>query len=50
MKTNKIKKINPDNHPFTITHSGSLGLLAHGDIGIRAWRKVKLRFLKETNK
>lgn len=27
--------------PFKITKEGSLGLLALGDIGLRAWRKVK---------
>ena len=26
---------------FTVTKEGSLGLLAYGDIGLRAWRKVK---------
>ncbi len=26
---------------FEVTHQGSLGLLAYGDIGLRAWRKVK---------
>ncbi len=27
--------------PFKISKEGSLGLLAYGDIGLRAWRKVK---------
>ena len=27
--------------PFKITKEGSLGLLAHGHIGLRAWREVK---------
>lgn len=27
--------------PFTITVEGSLGLLAYGDVGLRAWREVK---------
>jgi hypothetical protein len=31
--------------PFKVTEKGSLGLLALGDIGIRAWREVK----KEAN-
>ncbi len=26
---------------FIITKKGSLGLLAYGDIGFKAWRKVK---------
>lgn len=34
---NKTKQ----NSQFIITPQGSLGLLAYGDIGLRAWRKVK---------
>lgn len=30
-----------------ITEKGSLGLLAYGDIGLRAWRKVKQEFYKK---
>ncbi|WP_156115592.1 hypothetical protein [Psychroserpens sp. Hel_I_66] len=30
-----------ENKPFEITEKGSLGLLALGDIGLRAWRKFK---------
>ena len=30
-----------DTQKFKITKKGSLGLLAYGDIGLRAWRKVK---------
>jgi hypothetical protein len=29
------------NQPIEITEKGSLGLLALGDVGLRAWRKVK---------
>ena len=32
---------------FKITEKGSLGLLAYGDIGLRAWRKVKKEFNKK---
>jgi hypothetical protein len=32
---------------FKITEKGSLGLLASGDIGLRAWRKVKQEFYKK---
>jgi hypothetical protein len=32
---------------FEITEKGSLGLLAYGDIGLRAWRKVKQEFYKQ---
>ena len=27
--------------PFEVTEKGSLGLLAIGDLGLRAWRKVR---------
>ena len=27
--------------PYKIKEKGSLGLLAYGDIGLRAWRQVK---------
>ena len=32
---------------FKIPEKGSLGLLAYGDIGLRAWRKVKQEFYKK---
>ena len=35
---------------FKITEKGSLGLLAYGDIGLRAWRKVKQEFYKKDPK
>ncbi|WP_040281202.1 hypothetical protein [Psychroserpens damuponensis] len=38
--TNK-NKILTNNQSYTITIEGSLGLLAYGDIGLRAWREVK---------
>jgi hypothetical protein len=38
--TSKRIKTNNSNE-FAITKEGSLGLLAYGDIGLRAWRKVK---------
>ncbi|MFD2551964.1 hypothetical protein ACFSQP_09060 [Bizionia sediminis] len=37
MKTNQAIK----DKPVKITPAGSLGLLALGDIGLRAWREVK---------
>ncbi len=43
-KNSKIKK--EEESLYNITAKGSLGLLAYGDIGLRAWRKVK----KESNK
>ncbi|MGM5468689.1 hypothetical protein ACS386_00285 [Flavobacteriaceae bacterium LMO-SS05] len=41
-RTSEINKLN-----FEITEKGSLGLLAYGDIGLRAWRKVKQEFYKK---
>lgn len=38
--TNKNKMFT-NNQSYTITIEGSLGLLAYGDIGLRAWREVK---------
>ncbi|MDG4715037.1 MULTISPECIES: hypothetical protein [Winogradskyella] len=29
------------NHNYEVTEKGSLGLLALGDVGLRAWREVK---------
>jgi len=29
------------NQPYKIPVEGSLGILAYGDLGLRAWRKVK---------
>lgn len=39
-----------DKLEFKITEKGSLGLLAYGDIGLRAWRKVKQEFYKKESK
>jgi len=41
MNQNKPKR------EFKITEKGSLGILAYGDIGIRAWRKVKKELYKK---
>ena len=41
-KPDQNKKID-----YQITEKGSLGLLAYGDIGLRAWRKVKQEFYKK---
>ena len=36
------KGVEPEyNLPYKIPVEGSLGLLAYGDLGLRAWRKVK---------
>jgi len=34
---------------FEITEKGSLGLLALGDIGLRAWRKVRQEIHKKNS-
>lgn len=34
---------------FTITIEGSLGLLAYGDVGLRAWREVKQKNKAKNN-
>ena len=48
MKINSTRmKDNNKNIKFSITEKGSLGLLAHGDIGLRAWRKVKKEFYRK---
>jgi len=39
MKNNKIE--------YKITPKGSLGVLAYGDVALRAWRKVKKSATKE---
>ena len=41
MKNNKQTK-----KPSVVTKRGSLGLLAYGDIGFRAWRKTKNKLEK----
>ncbi len=35
---------------YNITTKGSLGILALGDIGLRAWRKVKQESLNKDSK
>jgi len=37
----KSKRSSKKLETYKITEKGSLGLLALGDIGLRAWRKVK---------
>jgi hypothetical protein len=49
MANKKYNNLTSDknNQNFKITAKGSLGLLAYGDIGLRAWRKVKQEFYKK---
>ena len=49
-------KLNGDNikegqkPTYQTTEKGSLGLLAYGDIGLRAWRKIKQESNKKDSK
>ena len=46
--TKKESQSKADNNSnYQITEKGSLGLLALGDIGLRAWRKVKKESFKK---
>lgn len=47
MKTDRNQSEQNNNFQYQITEKGSLGLLAYGDIGLRAWRKVKQEFYKK---
>lgn len=42
---NNIKK--KEESIYNITAKGSLGVLAFGDVGLRAWRKVKTKCIKK---
>jgi hypothetical protein len=42
-------EIQDDNSSFEVSVQGSLGLLAYGDIGLRAWRKVKKEDSKKSD-
>ncbi len=42
-------ELQDDNPSFEVTIQGSLGLLAYGDIGLRAWRKIKKDAKKESD-
>lgn len=46
MKNSNNEIVNkPEAHKITI--EGSLGLLAYGDIALRAWRKIKNKKIKK---
>ncbi len=47
-KDNSPKEI--EKSKYNITAKGSLGVLALGDIGLRAWRKIKQESLKKDSK
>ncbi|GAA4270669.1 hypothetical protein [Hyunsoonleella aestuarii] len=36
-----MKELTDEIEIYTITKKGSLGLLAYGDVGLRAWRKIR---------
>ena len=39
-----------DGKPFNVPPGGSLGLLAQGNIGVRAWKKAKEEWTKQQKK
>jgi len=41
-----MKKSDRDKKKYVITKKGSLGLLAYGDLGFKAWRKTKTKIQK----
>lgn len=41
MKDKKEQVITLNGKPFEVTPGGSLGVLALGNVGIRAWKKAK---------
>ena len=45
-KKTKVVSIVLDGKPFEVPPGGTLGLLALGNIGIRAWKKSKAEWLK----
>lgn len=51
MKTNNSKEkvvITLQGKPFEVPPGGTLGILALGNIGIRAWKKAKSEWLKSS--
>lgn len=38
-----MKNNDGDRKKYNVTKRGSLGLLAYGDLGFKAWRKVKTK-------
>lgn len=49
MKDNKKVTFLLDGKEFEVPPSGSLGLLALGNVGIRAWKKARKEYEKEEN-
>ena len=47
MGANRNRNENNGKGSFIITEKGSLGILALGDVGLRAWRKVKKNLKKD---
>jgi hypothetical protein len=46
-ESNKKHTITLDGKPFEVPPGGSLGILALGNIGVRAWKKAKKEWEKE---
>lgn len=47
MKNKKQTVITFDGKPFKVPPGGSLGILALGNVGIRAWKKAKKEYEEE---
>jgi hypothetical protein len=50
MKEKKEKEttvIYLEGKPFTVPPGGTLGVLALGSVGVRAWRKAKIEWLEQ---
>ena len=50
MAINKKRSKKIEKSSYNITAKGSLGILAFGDIGLRAWRKAKQESNKKDSK
>lgn len=46
-KKQEPKEIKLNGKPFEVPPGGSLGVLALGNIGVRAWKKAKEKFEKK---
>jgi hypothetical protein len=46
MKEEKKVTITLNGKPFEIPQGGSLGLLALGSVGVRAWREARKEYIK----
>lgn len=49
MKGNKHMLKNKTNLEYSVDEHGSLGLLAYGHLGLKAWRQAKIKAAKNKN-